>query len=419
MTNTSLILRLTGIDESKFIYGPKQSKNSESDAKTSDHASCESNSSVETLESVPKLVESKPKAVCGPKVWFDAPIIEEYESDSDDEYVFKAIVEQEIPSCTFINTVKHVKSTRQTVKDQDTCSQNPKDNPYYNLKEKGSVDSGCSRHMTRNKAYLIEYQDFNGGSVAFGGSNGQITDKENVVLSGGLACLITKATVDESNKWHRRMTTPVLLVIKESNTRPPPVTAENKANKTASPKEANNSAKAKNGDQKLNEDTGSKTNKEPVNQDNQAFLEELERLKRQAKEADNAAKTLRKTFSQVNTASTPVNTASPSRNASAAKPSYPDLLTYANQDDSQIPILEDIYEVPNDRIFTSASYDGEGVVADFINLESTVNIEPKNISQALKDKSWVDAMLEELLQFKTQQVWILVHLPFGKKVDVP
>ncbi|GJR10077.1 hypothetical protein Tco_0792729 [Tanacetum coccineum] len=41
--------------------------------------------------------------------------------------------------------------------------------------------------------------------------------------------------------------------------------------------------------------------------------------------------------------------------------------------------------------------------------------EPKTISQALKDASWVKAMQEELLQFKLQQVWILVDLPFGKK----
>nr|GEX84600.1 ribonuclease H-like domain-containing protein [Tanacetum cinerariifolium] len=113
-------------NESKFTYGPKQFKTSESDAKTSDLASCESNSSVETLEYVPKLVESKPNAVSEPKVWSDAPIIKEYESDNDDEYVFEALVEQENPSCAFINTVKHVKTPRQTIKDQDTCSQNPK-----------------------------------------------------------------------------------------------------------------------------------------------------------------------------------------------------------------------------------------------------------------------------------------------------
>ncbi|GJU26957.1 putative ribonuclease H-like domain-containing protein [Tanacetum coccineum] len=41
--------------------------------------------------------------------------------------------------------------------------------------------------------------------------------------------------------------------------------------------------------------------------------------------------------------------------------------------------------------------------------------EPKNISQALQDESWVEAMQEELLQFKLQEVWILVDLPSRKK----
>ncbi|GKB15488.1 hypothetical protein Tco_0849411 [Tanacetum coccineum] len=48
----------------------------------------------------------------------------------------------------------------------------PSDNPQRALKKKGIVDSGCSRHMTSNKAYLIEYQDYNGDPVAFGGSKG-------------------------------------------------------------------------------------------------------------------------------------------------------------------------------------------------------------------------------------------------------
>ncbi|GJV71930.1 putative ribonuclease H-like domain-containing protein [Tanacetum coccineum] len=34
---------------------------------------------------------------------------------------------------------------------------------------------------------------------------------------------------------------------------------------------------------------------------------------------------------------------------------------------------------------------------------------------ALNDKSWVEAMQEELLQFKIQKVWTLVNLPYGKK----
>ncbi|GJR48250.1 putative ribonuclease H-like domain-containing protein, partial [Tanacetum coccineum] len=42
-------------------------------------------------------------------------------------------------------------------------------------------------------------------------------------------------------------------------------------------------------------------------------------------------------------------------------------------------------------------------------------IEPTSIAKALSDSSWVEAMQEELLQFKLQQVWILVDLPFGKR----
>ncbi|GKA82019.1 putative ribonuclease H-like domain-containing protein [Tanacetum coccineum] len=42
--------------------------------------------------------------------------------------------------------------------------------------------------------------------------------------------------------------------------------------------------------------------------------------------------------------------------------------------------------------------------------------EPKTISQALQDERWVEAMQEELLQFKLQKVWVLVDLPYGKKV---
>ncbi|GJS61657.1 putative ribonuclease H-like domain-containing protein [Tanacetum coccineum] len=114
------------VDDSMFTYGPKQSKTSESDTQTSNFDSCESNSSVETLESVPEPVVVEPKVVSQPKVWSDAPIIEEYESDSDDEYVIQPSKEQEKPSFAFVNTVKHVKTPRETVKEQNTYSPSPK-----------------------------------------------------------------------------------------------------------------------------------------------------------------------------------------------------------------------------------------------------------------------------------------------------
>ncbi|GJV84502.1 putative ribonuclease H-like domain-containing protein [Tanacetum coccineum] len=153
-------------------------------------------------------------------------------------------------------------------------------NPQQDLKAKGVIDSGCFRYMTGNRSYLIDYEEIDGGFVAFGGnykggkiigkgkirtgkldfedvyfvkelkfnifSVSQMCDKKNsvlftdtecVVLSpdfkltdenhvllkvprkdsmysvdlknviphGGLTCLYAKATLDESNLWHKRL----------------------------------------------------------------------------------------------------------------------------------------------------------------------------------------------------------------------
>ncbi|GJV79377.1 putative ribonuclease H-like domain-containing protein [Tanacetum coccineum] len=55
-------------------------------------------------------------------------------------------------------------------------------NPQYALQDQGIFDSGCSRHMTRNKSYLTDYQDIDGGFVAFAGSpkGGKITGKGKI-----------------------------------------------------------------------------------------------------------------------------------------------------------------------------------------------------------------------------------------------
>nr|GEX04010.1 hypothetical protein [Tanacetum cinerariifolium] len=704
-----------GIDESMFTYGPKQSKTSESDVETSNSASCESNSSIETLESVPKPVANEPKAIREPNVWSDAPIIEEYESDSDDEHVTIPLKEQEKPSFAFVNTVKHVKTPRQIVKEQNTCSQNSKpnkrdwnglmskklglgygftkkacfDDPHKALKNKGIINSGCSRYMTGNKAYLVDYQDYNGGPVAFGGSKGHITGKgkirtrkldfegvcfvkelqhfnlfsvsqmcdkknkvlftnteclvqspdfklpdenqvllrvhrqknmysfnlENIVPTGGLACLIAKATVDESNKWHRRFSWVFFLRTKDetsgilkdfirqienqlnqnvktircdngkefknidiielcgskgfkreyNNARTPQqnrvakrknrtlieatrtmladlflpntfwaeavitacyvlnrvlvtkpqnktpyelitgkiliisyirpfgcnvtilntidhlgkfdgksdegflvgyslnnkafrlVRSENQANKTTGPKEANHSActqdnidtgyskkeaepaqeyyvlllsssytstikssEVKNGGEKSKKDTGLKSNEKPVDQEEQAFLEELERLKRQEKEANDEVEALRKESAQ--------GTENLLRQTGDARASSTNTVNTIS--------TPDIYDHPINGIFSNASYDDEGTVADFTNLETTVNvsliptskihfIHPTTIilrdptsavqTRSKVNKSYGAHAFEELLQFKIQKVWILVDLLFGKK----
>ncbi|GJR11464.1 putative ribonuclease H-like domain-containing protein [Tanacetum coccineum] len=92
-------------------------------------------------------------------------------------------------------------------------------NPQIDLQDQGVIDSGCSRHMTGNMSYLTNYEEIDGGYVAFGGNpkGGKITGKvprknnmysvdlKNIVPKGGLTCLFAKATSDESKLWHRRL----------------------------------------------------------------------------------------------------------------------------------------------------------------------------------------------------------------------
>ncbi|GKD66387.1 putative ribonuclease H-like domain-containing protein, partial [Tanacetum coccineum] len=304
-----------------------------------------------------------------------------------------------------------------------------------------------------------------------------------------------------------------------------PLSLENQANLHAGQQEANQNAGTKDvidvGDSDKEDDSAqdcfvlpiwpsySSTNtpalttyhkKAGPREEEQVFMDDLERLKKQEKEAFDEAEVLKKKFETlvikegvvkpsstnnfstvstpakasstnlVNTTSLPVSTASTNL-----------VNTHSEEDDSEIPPLEDIYQNTTDGIFTTSSFDDEGAVADFTNLETIVNVspiptsrihsthpralilgdpnsavqtrskvntscgahafvsyvqkqkrtnykdfdhclfacflsqhEPKKISEALKDESWVDVMQEELLQFEIQKVWVLVDLPYGK-----
>ncbi|GKD38053.1 putative ribonuclease H-like domain-containing protein [Tanacetum coccineum] len=199
-------------------------------------------------------------------------------------HTVKPIVNNVKPKIVFHKTYSPIrrpfnKTTASRTKFSNQKVNTAEDYPQRALKNKGIIDSGCSRHMNGNKAYLAEYQDYNDGPIAFGASKGYISGKgkikigkldfedvyfvqelhhfnlfsvsqmcdkknkvlfadteclvlspdfklpdenqvllrvprqnnmysfnlENIVPSGGLACLIEKATVDESNKWHRRL----------------------------------------------------------------------------------------------------------------------------------------------------------------------------------------------------------------------
>ncbi|GJW95650.1 putative ribonuclease H-like domain-containing protein [Tanacetum coccineum] len=136
------------------------------------------------------------------------------------------------------------------------------DHPLKNMEDRGIFDSGCSGHMTGNKDHLDDFEECKGGSITFGGSKGYITGKElghfnifsisqicdkqhkvlfteteclvvtpdfkmpdeNQILlkvprqhnmysfdmktpgpAKSFACLIAKATSDESKLWHRML----------------------------------------------------------------------------------------------------------------------------------------------------------------------------------------------------------------------
>nr|GFA99838.1 putative ribonuclease H-like domain-containing protein [Tanacetum cinerariifolium] len=52
-------------------------------------------------------------------------------------------------------------------------------NPQHAMKDKGVIDSGCSQHMKGNMSYLSDFEELNGGYVAFSGNpkDGKISGK--------------------------------------------------------------------------------------------------------------------------------------------------------------------------------------------------------------------------------------------------
>nr|GEX33116.1 hypothetical protein [Tanacetum cinerariifolium] len=136
-----------------------------------------------------------------------------------------------------VHTAFHVSESEDDSEGKSMHTQ--KGNPHHALKDKGLIDSGCSRHMTGNMSYLTNFKEINGGYVAFGGNpkGGKITDTKCIVLSPDfkmpdenkvllrvprennmynmdlknidsfrdLTCLFAKVTLDEYNLCHRRL----------------------------------------------------------------------------------------------------------------------------------------------------------------------------------------------------------------------
>ncbi|GJV36420.1 uncharacterized mitochondrial protein-like protein [Tanacetum coccineum] len=63
-----------------------------------------------------------------------------------------------------------------------SSEEEPKGNPQMDLQDQGVINSGCSRHMTWNMSYHTDYEEIDGGYVAFGGNpkGGKITGKGTI-----------------------------------------------------------------------------------------------------------------------------------------------------------------------------------------------------------------------------------------------
>ncbi|GJR70489.1 putative ribonuclease H-like domain-containing protein [Tanacetum coccineum] len=428
-----------------------QSKPSESDARSSDFNSCESNCSEETHESMPEPVVNEPNVVSQPKVWSDAPIIEEYELDSEDEHVSLPIKEQEIPSFAFINIFKHVKTLRQTVKEQNTCSQSPKpdkkDCSGLLSKKLGLGYGLLTNRVVKRTGQVIEKPVWN---------NARRVNHENKFVPRTILINTGRSSVNIARSKVNTHAEPASTAKKISTARPKvnesrpkgyfyesqsqfrrPFNNTTTLKTTFTKKKVNTagvnsvSVISLNGDEKGSQLTllhgeeplkhpDLKTNEKPVDKEDQVFLDELERLKRQEQDANDAAEALRKEFAQdtedlllqagaakasstniVNTASTPVSTASPYDPKSAVQTRSK--VTKSSGAHAFVSYIQK-QRRNNHKDFQHCLF------ACFLSQN-----EPKKISEALEDESWVDAMQEELLQFKIQKVWILIDLPYGKK----
>ncbi|GJZ51945.1 putative ribonuclease H-like domain-containing protein, partial [Tanacetum coccineum] len=184
-----------------------------------------------------------------------------------------------------------------------------------------------------------------------------------------------------------------------------PSTMRNTEEKGESRKSSTNSKKEEILTEPQQEKKASSTDTSEHNPKILAFRRELDEiaLKHLGKVSENTSTST----PSVNTGSAPVNTGS--------------------FDPNDSPMLElEIFHKSETGIFNEASYDEEGVITDFNSLPTEIerihNIHPKSKilsdpKSAVQTRSKVQPMQEELLQFKLQQVWVLVDLPHRIKSD--
>nr|GEU78497.1 putative ribonuclease H-like domain-containing protein [Tanacetum cinerariifolium] len=264
-----------------------------------------------------------------------------------------------------VNTAKGKKVTS-VVGNQGTNDVKSAGAPQDALKDQGYFDSGYSRHIIGNISYRTDFKEHDGGYVAFGGEakGGKITSK-GTIRTDQLGKFDGKS--DEGIFVGYSTTSKAFRVY---NIRIRKV----EANLHITFLENKSMIAGKNSNDFVALDGYNKDKHGPF----------------QASESDNQERPNAKSSTKTVNTARPVNTATPTYADYPNDPLMPDL--------EDAGIFDDAY---NDR-----DKDAE---ADYNNLET---MEPKNVTQAL---DWVEAMQEELLQFKLLDFWTLVDLPPGKR----
>ncbi|GJZ55871.1 ribonuclease H-like domain-containing protein [Tanacetum coccineum] len=405
-----------------------------------------SDASIEIKAYTQGLKKVEAQLVAHQQVWYDAAIIKEYESYSEDEHVSLPTEEHETPS--FAN--QQVKTPRETVKNQITHSKNPKvDNKGlgYGFTTKACFVCGSLSHLIRDcdfhEKMMAKQAELNNGirkkssqrefrasgtnnvSTARHNFNSQavltnaarkistvkpfvnrICDKKNKVLFIDSECLVL------SPKFKLPDVNQVLLRIPRQNN----MYSFNLENIIPSGGDLKKEAEllrdyfvsaiwssysstvkrsiAKDAGEAPNKHPDLKTDEKPVDKE---FAQETEELLLQAGEH------------VVNVSPIPT---------SGINFIHPSTLILG---DPQSAVQTRSKVTKSSRAHAFVSYiqkQRRNNHKDFQHCLFACFLsqnEPKKIFEALKDESWVDAMQEELLQFKIQKVWILVDLPYGKK----
>ncbi|GKA18617.1 putative ribonuclease H-like domain-containing protein [Tanacetum coccineum] len=329
------------------------------------------NDKYKTLTSVPAVATSKVKTSESKSKFVCEPLIEDWISNSKNENETECKSRQRKPSndkVDFVKTNKHVKSPRESINKLE-------------LQEKGVIDSGCSRHMTRNKFYLSDYKEIDGGFVAFGGNP-----------KAGQA---GKKTVPSHEYILLPLWTPDSPI-------------------SSSPKRS---------DDEVPDDARKKSTKDQTNEgdkDDQdlrdEFEREFERLFVQGKEAEiNINNT-----NSISAVSSPINTArTKDVNDEPMMANLEDTGIFSDAyDDEDFVVGGDMNNLessmfvsPIATIRVHKDHPFELIIGDLhsapqtrrMTKNSEEHVEPKKVIQALTDPSWIEAMQDELLQFKLQK----------------